>query len=111
MPFAFAVYSSFHLDVYLPLSLAGEITPSPVRERLVQKEQRTVSSDRRVRTAGRGPCRDGGADHLVRQELLPDGRHDEARGDRPSTYQGRYRISLHPALIPVRVYRYQERQN
>jgi hypothetical protein len=30
---------------------------------------------------------------FVRQELLPDGRYDEARGDRPSAYQGRYWIS------------------
>ncbi|MBM7439578.1 Atu4866 domain-containing protein [Streptomyces sp. HB132] len=33
-------------------------------------------------------------DHdFVRQELLPDGRYDEARGDRPSAYQGRYWIT------------------
>ncbi len=30
---------------------------------------------------------------FVRQELLPDGRYDEARGDRPSAYQGRYWIT------------------
>ncbi|MEU0037408.1 MULTISPECIES: Atu4866 domain-containing protein [unclassified Streptomyces] len=30
--------------------------------------------------------------NFVRQELLPDGRYDEARGDRPSAYQGRYWI-------------------
>ncbi|WP_052850437.1 Atu4866 domain-containing protein [Streptomyces avicenniae] len=30
---------------------------------------------------------------FVRQELLPDGRYDEARGDRPSAYQGRYWIN------------------
>ncbi|MFE9636715.1 Atu4866 domain-containing protein [Streptomyces sp. NPDC006463] len=30
---------------------------------------------------------------LVRQELLPDGRYDERRGDRPSAYQGRYWIT------------------
>ncbi|MDB1088696.1 Atu4866 domain-containing protein [Streptomyces sp. ACA25] len=29
---------------------------------------------------------------FVRQELLPDGRYDEARGDRPSAYRGRYWI-------------------
>ncbi|CAM5614221.1 Atu4866 domain-containing protein [Streptomyces hirsutus] len=29
---------------------------------------------------------------FIRQELLPDGRYDEARGDRPSAYQGRYWI-------------------
>ncbi|WUD70562.1 Atu4866 domain-containing protein [Streptomyces sp. NBC_00510] len=29
---------------------------------------------------------------FVRQELLPDGRYDEARGDRQSAYQGRYWI-------------------
>ncbi|WP_328862879.1 Atu4866 domain-containing protein [Streptomyces sp. NBC_00306] len=30
---------------------------------------------------------------FVRQELLPNGRYDEARGDRPSAYQGRYWVS------------------
>ena len=29
---------------------------------------------------------------FLRQELLPDGRYDEARGDCPSAYQGRYWI-------------------
>jgi hypothetical protein len=29
---------------------------------------------------------------FVRQELLPDGRYDEARGDRSSAYEGRYWI-------------------
>ncbi|WP_434450054.1 Atu4866 domain-containing protein [Lentzea sp. E54] len=31
--------------------------------------------------------------NFVRQELLPDGRYDEARGDRASAYQGRYWIN------------------
>ncbi|GGV73728.1 hypothetical protein GCM10010294_36250 [Streptomyces griseoloalbus] len=30
------------------------------------------------------------ADHHIRQELLADGRYDEARGDRESAYTGRY---------------------
>lgn len=33
------------------------------------------------------------ADGHVRQELLPDGRYDEARGSRKSAYQGRYEIT------------------
>jgi hypothetical protein len=32
-------------------------------------------------------------DGHVRQELLPNGRYDEARGATRSAYQGRYRIS------------------
>ncbi|RFZ91331.1 hypothetical protein D0C36_20615 [Mucilaginibacter conchicola] len=32
------------------------------------------------------------ADGHVRQELLPNGRYDEARGNRKSAYQGSYRI-------------------
>jgi hypothetical protein len=32
------------------------------------------------------------ADGHVRQELLPDGRYDEARGSRRSAYQGRYEV-------------------
>jgi hypothetical protein len=31
-------------------------------------------------------------DGHVRQELLPDGRYDEARGQRKSAYQGRYEV-------------------
>ncbi|MEU9304857.1 Atu4866 domain-containing protein [Streptomyces sp. NPDC048269] len=30
---------------------------------------------------------------FVRQELLPDGRYDQARANRPSAYQGRYWIT------------------
>jgi len=33
------------------------------------------------------------ADGHVRQELLPNGRYDEARGSRRSAYQGRYELS------------------
>lgn len=33
------------------------------------------------------------ADGQVRQELLPDGRYDEARGDRQSAYTGRYEVT------------------
>lgn len=32
-------------------------------------------------------------DGYIRQELLPNGRYDEARGNRKSAYQGRYAIS------------------
>jgi hypothetical protein len=32
------------------------------------------------------------ADGHVRQELLPDGRYDEARGSRQGAYQGRYEV-------------------
>lgn len=32
------------------------------------------------------------ADGQIRQELLPTGRYDEARGTRASAYQGRYEI-------------------
>ncbi len=31
-------------------------------------------------------------DGRVRQELLPNGRYDEARGERQSAYQGRYEV-------------------
>ena len=31
-------------------------------------------------------------DAYIRQELLPNGRYDEARGDKKSAYQGRYEI-------------------
>lgn len=32
------------------------------------------------------------ADGHIRQELLPNGRYDEARGDRQSAYEGRYEV-------------------
>ncbi|WP_422646309.1 Atu4866 domain-containing protein [Agrobacterium tumefaciens] len=32
-------------------------------------------------------------DGHIRQELLPNGRYDEARGQRQSAYQGRYEVS------------------
>ncbi len=33
------------------------------------------------------------ADGHIRQELLPDGRYDEARGTRPSAFTGRYTVT------------------
>ena len=33
------------------------------------------------------------ADGHIRQELLPNGRYDEARGIRKSAYQGRYEVA------------------
>jgi hypothetical protein len=33
------------------------------------------------------------ADGYIRQELLPNGRYDEARGNKPHAYQGRYEIT------------------
>ena len=33
------------------------------------------------------------ADGYVRHELLPNGRYDEARGNRQSAYQGRYTVA------------------
>ena len=32
------------------------------------------------------------ADGKIRQELLPNGRYDEARGTKKSAYQGRYQV-------------------
>lgn len=33
------------------------------------------------------------ADGYIRQELLPDGRYDEARGNLTSAYRGRYEVA------------------
>jgi uncharacterized protein len=33
------------------------------------------------------------SDGYIRQELLPDNRYDEARGNRKSAYQGKYSVS------------------
>lgn len=33
------------------------------------------------------------ADGIIRHELLPNNRYDEARGERESAYQGRYRVT------------------
>lgn len=33
------------------------------------------------------------ADGYIRQQLLPEGRYDEARGERESAYTGSYRVS------------------
>ncbi len=33
------------------------------------------------------------ADGYIRQELLPEGRYDEARGNKQHAYQGRYEIT------------------
>ena len=43
------------------------------------------------------------ADGHIRQELLPNGRYDEARGTRKSAYQGRYEVTGDHATIKRRV--------
>ena len=51
------------------------------------KTMQTKSTDHQ-KYIGMWVTRDG----YIRQELLPDGRYDEARGDRQSAYTGRYEI-------------------
>lgn len=42
------------------------------------------------------------ADGFIRQELLPDGRYDEARDNRGSTYTGGYTVTgPHPTVPPT----------
>lgn len=74
------------------LSLAGLSTPTlaqPVQEapatHLNAKESNTMPAHT---YAGMWVTADG----HVRHELLPNGRYDEARGNRKSAYQGRYTI-------------------
>ncbi|MGW6459727.1 Atu4866 domain-containing protein, partial [Streptomyces sp. NPDC055078] len=80
-----------HLDVVITagevrrwngLPLAPEATDTAAAERL-------PTSDAHHPYTGMWVDENG----FVRQELLPGGRYDEARGDRQSAYQGRYWIN------------------
>jgi hypothetical protein len=73
----------------LPASALGNLV-------IVRRDRRT--SDRHKAERETDMTTDGylglwvTADGHVRQRLLPDGRYDEARGDRESAYTGRYWI-------------------
>ena len=63
---------------------APPLQPSPEKGSTVSKS--TTPSHPYV---GMWVTRDG----VIRHELLPDDRYDEARGQRRSAYQGRYRVT------------------
>ncbi len=60
-------------------------------DRFSVKQQETEMSDTKDAHAyvGMWVTEDG----YIRQELLPNGRYDEARGNKRSAYQGRYKIT------------------
>ncbi len=62
--------------------------PGPPEE---ATERRTGGVDVDVDAVGMWVTADG----HIRQELLPDGRYDEARGSRRSAYTGRYTVTGH----------------
>lgn len=76
----------------LPLTLAAAMFIAPWAFAQAASNNQPQSRDATEMTAhpniGMWVTKDG----HIRQELLPNGRYDEARGTRRSAYQGRYEI-------------------
>lgn len=72
-------------------ALFAAATVSPIHESLAQMnaQQPTTSAAQDHSYLGMWVTGDG----RIRQELLPNGRYDEARGNRRSAYQGRYEVT------------------
>jgi hypothetical protein len=72
-------------------ALLAAATMSPVNESLAQmnSQQPAPSEAQDHPYLGMWVTGDG----RIRQELLPNGRYDEARGNRRSAYQGRYQVT------------------
>ncbi|MGO6986907.1 Atu4866 domain-containing protein, partial [Rhizobium leguminosarum] len=73
-------------------TLAGAATSSSATDGVNRRDQQQQTSENRMQQhpyIGMWMTDDG----RVRHELLPNGRYDEARGNRESAYRGRYEVS------------------
>ncbi|OKP66974.1 hypothetical protein BTE77_31100 [Ensifer adhaerens] len=68
-------------------SLDAPISRQAVAEDVMSSEAQSKQADHPY--VGMWVTEDG----RIRQELLPNGRYDEARGNRKSAYQGRYEVT------------------
>lgn len=99
---------SSHIAAVIATAAAslGTVAPTSVKAEDAMPQQRTTQVDLQKKSGappqdGRSDGRDIGryvgmwvtGDGRIRQELLPNGRYDEARGTRQSAYQGRYEVS------------------
>lgn len=75
------------MGVMAAASADAQGAPGPIRgPRAMTNSKRSGDQNAHV---GMWVTRDG----YIRHEILPGGRHDEARGERRSAYQGRYVLS------------------
>lgn len=79
----------------LTASIAVAALATAVAETTLKKETTVVKTSSTTQAAPQSHPYIGmwvTADGRIRQELLPNGRYDEARGARKSAYQGRYEV-------------------
>ncbi len=77
-------------DIFgVPVALAGVTSPVAGGNAEMNTQQTTGTTQRQTHPyAGMWTT----ADRRIRDNLLPNGRYDEARGNRESAYQGRYEV-------------------
>ena len=80
-------YLTIIVSFIILLTMAG--TASLVPQPQIQKTAKTQLMEQSIKYLGMWVTADG----YIRQELLPNGRYDEARGTKKSAYTGRYEVS------------------
>lgn len=87
------IFKSPVLQFFTTATLAGAATGSfgadTVNDRETQQQQTSENTMQQHPYVGMWVTVDG----RVRHELLPNGRYDEARGNRESAYRGRYDVT------------------
>ncbi|MBB3916578.1 Atu4866 domain-containing protein [Rhizobium fabae] len=87
------ISNSLILHFFAATTLAGTATSSSAADAVNDREpQQQQTSERGMQQhpyVGMWVTEDG----RVRHELLPNGRYDEARGNRESAYRGRYEVT------------------
>ncbi|TPP11971.1 Atu4866 domain-containing protein [Rhizobium glycinendophyticum] len=73
----------------LTLILAAALASIPLPSHAEDNMSQTIKDQQAHPYVGMWVTKDG----RIRQELLPNGRYDEARGTRESAYQGRYVVT------------------
>ncbi|AUW45384.1 Atu4866 domain-containing protein [Rhizobium leguminosarum] len=86
------IFKSPVLQFITAVTLAGTATSSSATDAVNRRDQQQQTSENRMQQhpyVGMWMTDDG----RVRHELLPNGRYDEARGNRESAYRGRYEVT------------------
>jgi len=86
MKAVYMMLSGLILSIMATLAMAGLLSVSALIE---PKTNQSITMESKQDYTGMWVTKDG----YIRHELLPNGRYDEARGNKESAYQGSYTIT------------------
>ena len=87
MKTVYMTLSGLILSIMVTLSMAGLLSLHPIIKTTTAKNIKVMETNEQF--TGMWVTKDG----YIRQELLPNGRYDEARGNKKSAYTGSYIIT------------------